>query len=177
MEEGEAEFFIENHAFLLKKGDGIFVPPKLMHWARTKGTVLFHAAVADPLWLISPHNSECFQKYMYPVCSGSWKYAVTFTSEKNWQKEILAQLKFIFSMDEEKIAAKELLIQGTFLLILQKLYDHHLKSFLSMPETICKIVLCLSEPDWQVLQALNPPCNVSQYMTLIFADLLKKSVR
>ena len=73
VEEGEVEFFIENHAFLLKKGDGIFVPPKLMHWARTKGTVLFHAAVADPLWLISPHNSECFQKYMYPVCSGSGK--------------------------------------------------------------------------------------------------------
>ena len=129
VEEGEAEFFIENHAFLLKEGDGIFVPPKLMHWARTKGTVLFHAAVADPLWLISPHNSECFQKYMYPVCGGSWKYAVTFTSEKNWQNEILEQLKFIFSMDEEKIAAKELLIQGTFLMIWQKLYDHHLKSF------------------------------------------------
>ena len=101
----------------------------LLRWARTKGTVLFHAAVADPLWLISPHNSECFQKYMYPVCSGSWKYAVTFTSEKNWHKEILTQLKFIFSMDEEKIAAKELLIQGTFLMIWQKLYDHHLKSF------------------------------------------------
>ena len=42
VEEGDVEFFIENHAFLLKKGDGIFVPPKLMHWARTKGTVLFH---------------------------------------------------------------------------------------------------------------------------------------
>ena len=40
-----------------------------------------------------------------------------------------------------------------------------------MPETICKIDLCLDEPDWQVLQALNLPCNVSQYMTLIFADI------
>lgn len=40
-----------------------------------------------------------------------------------------------------------------------------------MPETICKIVLCLDEPDWQVLQALNLPCNASQYMTLIFADI------
>lgn len=73
VEEGEVEFFIENHAFLLKKGDGIFVPPKLMHWARTKGTVLFHAAVADRYGLFHRITQNAFKNIciLFAVDHGS----------------------------------------------------------------------------------------------------------
>ena len=128
VESGEVEFFIENHSFLLKSGEGILVPPKLMHWARTQKSVLFHAVVVDPLWLCPSQNIESFGRYFQPMCNGSAQYATILTPEQNWQQEILNLLTPIFSMNEEEIVAKELFVQGTLLLIWQKLYDHYLKA-------------------------------------------------
>ncbi len=127
VERGELEFFIENRTFLLKAGEGILVPPKLMHWARTQETVLFHAVVVDPLWLCPSQNVERFGRYFQPMCNGSAQYATKLTHAEVWQQEILALLTPIFFMNEEEIVAKELFIQGTLLLIWQKLYDHSLK--------------------------------------------------
>lgn len=127
VESGELEIFIENHAFSLKAGEGIFIPPMLLHWARACQNVVFHAAVADPLWLVSSYNTEVFHKYIQPICTGSVRYAVALTSREKWQNEILQTLEPIFSMDEEQIAAKELFVQGAFLMIWQQLYDGFLK--------------------------------------------------
>ena len=127
VEKGKLEFFIENRPFLLKSGEGILVPPKLMHWARTQKNVLFHAVVVDPLWLCPSNNAESFRRYFYPMCNGSAQYATRLTHAEVWQQEILALLTPIFLMNEEEIVAKELFVQGTLLLIWQKLYDHSLK--------------------------------------------------
>lgn len=128
VEEGELEFFIENRSFLLKSGEGILVPPKLMHWARTQENVLFHAVVVDPQWLCPSHNAESFRRYFYPMSNGSAQYATILTHAEVWQQEILNLLTPIFFMNEEEIVAKELFVQGTLLLIWQKLYDHYLKA-------------------------------------------------
>lgn len=122
--EGELLFHIEDRSFLLHSGDGIFIPPGLLHYATSNSSVpvSFRAFVFSPELICSSFDTLTYNTYLLPVMHNNLPYALALRSVIPWQETILHYLQQIFREE----TTDELYVRGISLLIWNELYRHHI---------------------------------------------------
>ena len=129
--EGELLFHIEEHSYLLHSGDGIFIPPGLLHYATSNSSepVSFRAFVLSPELIYSSFDTLAYNTYVLPIMHNNLSYALVLSNSVDWQRVVLHYLHRIF----HKETAEELYIRGISLLIWNELYQHHIVKFSTTP--------------------------------------------
>lgn len=125
MEQGDVRFFIESQKLVLHQGDGLFIPPDLIHHAEHEpGTECkFYAIVFSTDMLeesLPPYCKEYFdalrtQKLncIYPI------------TDTDFNRSLRALLPQIFQYFEQDIKTCELTLFGLLLCAWQELYNLH----------------------------------------------------
>lgn len=121
---GKVTFYVENKSFSLKAGEGIFIPPGLLHSATAVGTrqVCFRAFVFSPDFVLSPFETKAYNTYLLPVLRNNLVYATALQKEIDWQRTILDYLSQIFASP----ASDELYFRGLVLQIWHFLFCGHI---------------------------------------------------
>jgi len=129
--EGELLFHIEDRTYFLRAGDGIFIPPGLLHYANSNSTapVSFRAFVLSPDFIFSSLDAYAYNTYVLPVLHNNLSCALALHGSVDWQKLILSHLQQIFAQD----APSELFVRGNLLLLWNELYRHHISSLRTAP--------------------------------------------
>lgn len=122
--EGNLLFHIEECSFLLHSGDGIFIPPGLLHYATSNSSepVSFRAFVFSPELIFSSFETLAYNTYVLPIMHNNLSYALVLHHSVPWHKNILHYLLQIFHSE----TTDELFIRGNSLLIWSELYRHHI---------------------------------------------------
>lgn len=128
IKDGECVFIIEEQEYHLKTGDAIFIPPNLLHMAKSiQGAGCeFYAVVFAPNFLFESYTSQQYMKYMQPFIQNNLRFSLHITPNVLWQEKMLSFLKDSFLISQKEIDLWELEIRGTFLILWQMLYNHHL---------------------------------------------------
>lgn len=127
---GNLLFHIEDRIYLLEAGDGIFIPPGLLHYAEHNGPdpVIFHAFVLSPEFVVSSIDTPSYNKYILPILHNNLCFSTTLCRNIAWQKNVLDQLHSILANDGE------LCTRGRTLLLWDRLYHNHIAPLLlSLP--------------------------------------------
>lgn len=127
---GNLLFHIEDRIYLLEAGDGIFIPPGLLHYAEHNGPdpVIFHAFVLSPEFVVSSIDTPSYNKYILPILHNNLCFSTTLCRNISWQKNVLDQLHSILANDGE------LCTRGRTLLLWDRLYHNHIAPLLlSLP--------------------------------------------
>jgi len=128
IEQGEAIFCIEDQQYHLKEGEAIFIPPNLLHMAKSmneKGCE-FYAVVFSTSFISDSHINPHYSKYVLPALHYNLRCPIHLTSSVSWQNEILIYLRSIHQFSHENIEQWELRMNGFLLIIWQLLYNNHL---------------------------------------------------
>lgn len=126
LEQGLVEFQVENRTFPLHAGEGIFIPPNLIHAAinKTKETLpcCHRAVVFDPGMLERSLPPYC-QKYFAPL--NLWRMDCVHPIQQNNSENtrLLSLLPSIFSLPKPELEQYELSLIGTLFLCWQELYN------------------------------------------------------
>lgn len=130
---GELSFQIEDRTFKLHEGEGIIIPPGLLHTAKNAGNtdISFYALVSSADLLVSSFDTHSYNTYILPVMHNSLQFALVFSQTIPWQKEILDILHTIFFTEHKS----ELAIRGLSLLMWDLLYQNHILK-LEAPKTL-----------------------------------------
>ena len=122
--QGEITVHMEDRSYVLQAGDGIFIPPGLLHYANSRSEIppAFYAFVLSPMFLFPESETYSYNTYVLPVLHNNLAFATVLTEGIDWQKEILTYLNQIIQNQE----AGELYMRGTSLLIWDKLFHHHI---------------------------------------------------
>lgn len=126
LEHGELDFIVEDVCYRLHAGEAVFVPPNLLHTAKSVGSGdgSFQALVFSADLIATPERLALFEKYVRPVLQNPAGFSLHLTGEEAWQQEALADLARIFNQKENG-EAPELLIMGLVQVIWQNLYRNH----------------------------------------------------
>lgn len=124
LHQGKLRFQIEDREFVLQEGDGIFIPPTLLHNAENTGgtEVSFSAFVLSPSFLIADFDTNAYNQYILPVLHNNLHFAVPLRQNVPWQASLLEHLSTIFSTN----TSQELFVRGHALLIWSLLYNYHI---------------------------------------------------
>ncbi len=117
---GQVLFHVEDRCFPLHAGEGIFIPPGLLHHATALGSeqVCFHAFVLAPGFILSPFDTHAYNTYLLPRLHNNLTFATPLKVDIPWQREILGHLQTIFATP----ALDELFLRGITLLLWNQLY-------------------------------------------------------
>lgn len=129
--EGELLFHVEDKSYTLHSGDGIFIPPGVLHYANNNGAapISFRAFVLSPDFIFSSFDTYAYNTYILPIMHNNLSYALVLHSSVDWQERILHCLQQIFSQE----TTSELYVRGISLLIWNELYQHHISKIGSEP--------------------------------------------
>lgn len=129
--QGELIFHIEERSFVLRSGDGIFIPPGLLHYAtgNSSSPVSFRAFVFSPALICSSFDTLTYNTYLLPVMHNNLSCALDLHSSVAWQGNVLHYLEQIFHTKN----ADELYIRGISLLIWNEMYHHHIAKLGTTP--------------------------------------------
>lgn len=130
--EGELYFFIEDARYHIKKGDVMFIPGGLMHYAirvsDTDTACSFDAFVFMPELIMDTLPSYCEHYLDASICNSIAGISHIPNQNKtpinNWQSNISAHLQNIFSYSSTPVEQCELAIRGNLLNIWQLLYNN-----------------------------------------------------
>ena len=122
--DGTVEFHIEDKCFTVHRGECIYIPPKLLHYACNVGStpVSFYAFVLSPDFIVSSFETQLYNTYILPIMHNSLPLALTLTPGIHWQRELLGHLNHILTAT----AATPLYIRGLSLLIWEQFYTNHI---------------------------------------------------
>lgn len=122
LEQGTLLFHVEDQSFELHAGEGVFVPPELIHYAYNIDSVkpIFHAFVLAPDFIISPLDTNRYNTYILPVLHNNLQYVNKLTTDTPWQKDVIQHLESIFSCQGEE----DLQIQAHTLFLWDLLYKN-----------------------------------------------------
>lgn len=125
---GDIIFHIEDQTYQLHSGEGIFIPPKLLHYAVNTGTapISYYAFVLSPSFVLSSFDIRLYNKYILPIMHNNLIFSVPLYNHIEWQKAILTMLNSIFALIDSKGETNELHFRGLTLLIWEQLYQHHI---------------------------------------------------
>ena len=127
---GNLLFHIEDRIYPLEAGDGIFIPPGLLHYAEHNGpeSITFYAFVLSPEFVFPSVDTHSYNKYILPILHNNLCFSTTLCRNIAWQKNVLDQLHSILTSDGE------LCTRGRTLLLWDKLYHNHIAPLLlSLP--------------------------------------------
>lgn len=138
---GEVIFYVEDKKFPLKAGEGIFIPPGLMHQAirNSASSVAFYAFVLSTD-MISSINMYLYNNYILPIRHHNLAYVTTLRSDIDWQNTILHYLQTLFLTSGQN----ELHVLGTTFFIWEQLYKNHIK-FIPTKHNLTKLA-CKLQP-------------------------------
>lgn len=128
LKDGELDFVIEDISYHMKAGEAVFVPPNLLHTARSSasGNGTFWALVFSTDLVAAPDRLAAFQEYVRPVIQNPSAFCLHLTPCTGWQEELLTDLVRLFSQ-KEKRQDSQLLTVGLIQVMWQNLYNFHIK--------------------------------------------------
>lgn len=137
---GDVTFYVEDKYFSLKAGEGIFIPPGLMHQAirNTASPVAFYALVLSTN-VISSYNAYLYNTYILPIRHNNLAYVTTLKSTIDWQNTILHDLQTLFLTSGQN----ELYVLGTTFFMWEQLYQNHIK-FIPVKQNLTKLAYRLA---------------------------------
>ena len=123
--QGHLLFRIEDKSYYLHPGEGIFIPPGLLHSAENLGKtqIQFRAFVLSPDFIISSFDTYFYHQYILPILHNNLPFVLKLQDSVFWQQDILECLNKIFYSS----SMGELGIRGQALLIWEQLFQHHIK--------------------------------------------------
>lgn len=124
---GNAYFVIEDQEYFLQAGDGIMIPPNLLHHAKpfNHGECTFFAIVLSPSFLFDSLSGPHGQKYIQPMLQPQQQGIVPLSPSIAWQGSVLQYLSEVYNLSKGPIEQWELQIHGLLLIVCQLLYNHH----------------------------------------------------
>lgn len=127
---GTVSFYIEEERYLLNAGEGIFIPPGLLHRAEDekKAGCEFHALVFSVSFLSDYFMNLNYAEYLYPVMHYGLRCSLHLKPTVEWHHEILSLLKESFELPLGAQKTWELRLHGMLLIMWQCLYNHHLSA-------------------------------------------------
>lgn len=125
MDEGEMDFFVEDLSVHLKKGEAVFVPPKLLHMADAAGNSpgRFQALIFSTDIIAPVSEASRYQTYVRPVLRKNLPCCICLREEIPWQAQVLSDLRRVFALPERE--DMQLAVEGLIRLIWQQLYQNH----------------------------------------------------
>lgn len=126
LKQGTLSFHVEDQTFELHAGQGVFIPPELIHYAYNTSTVkpIFYAFVLSPDFIVSPLDSNRYNSYILPILHNNLTYVTIFSPETSWHKEILSHLDSIVNCKNEE----DLIVQAHTLLLWDILFKNIIKN-------------------------------------------------
>ncbi len=138
LHQGEIHFQVEDKKFVIKAGQGIFIPPGLLHSAENIGNtpVSFSAFVLSPSFLIADMQSHAYKKYVLPVLHNNLALTLSFCPDLPWQAQLLTHLTSVL----QAVRPTELFVLGHALLLWDLLYTEHISKLGGRPslDTLAK---------------------------------------
>lgn len=126
LEEGCLCFYVENRSFLLEAGEGIFIPPNLIHNAvnRSAETVScrYRAAVFSVDMLEKSLPSYC-QPYFRPLRTARMDCTYPILARSSGNAALLSLLPSLFRLQGDALTQWELSFTGLLFLCWQELYN------------------------------------------------------
>ena len=126
LEQGNLDFQVENHTYMLKAGEGIFIPPSLIHNAfnlTVAGDSCIYRAAVFSVDMLEKSLSPYCRTYFSPLHLRSMDciYPITYENQKNTR--LLSLLPNLFTFQETALERYELAFTGTLFLCWQELYN------------------------------------------------------
>lgn len=123
---GAIEYHVNNHSYILKKGEGLFGNSNTLHSGYMKDgqectylSVTFH-----PRFLYGYENSILQTKYIDFITSNDGWPSLKFEKHVAWHQEILGRIQDIYRLSLEKTADYELQVHILLLQIFGMLYHY-----------------------------------------------------
>ncbi len=131
LEQGSLRFRVEDKEYLLQAGEGIFIPPGLLHYAENDdGTAFsFYALVLSPSFLVGDMETHAYQQYLLPILHNNLHFTLPLRKNEHWKFSILEHLTAIFTSH----APSELFVRGHCLLLWNLLYTNHIAKKTDLP--------------------------------------------
>lgn len=128
IKQGGATFYIEDQEYTLRTGDAIFVPPNLLHMAKSldENACEFYAIVFSHNYLFDTSFNPHYVKYVSPVMNYSLRCPLLLTPAVSWHKDIIETLIKMYELSQYCVDLWELQMQGMLLIIWQSIYNNHL---------------------------------------------------
>ncbi len=125
--EGELYFYVEETRYHIKKGDVLFIPGGLMHYAtrvtENNDACSFDAFVFMPELIMDTLPAYC-EKYLDASMCNSISGTVHIHCKNSWQYKIINHVSNIFELNSTPVEQCELTIRGELLNIWQLLYNN-----------------------------------------------------
>lgn len=124
VEQGSLLFRVEDKSYAIHQGEGIFIPPGLLHSAQNAGNtpICFRAFVLSPDFIVSKFDTNFYHHYLLPILHNNLPYVILLQHNVHWQQMILMHLHTVFYSGD----ITELGIRGQTLLIWEQLYTNHI---------------------------------------------------
>ena len=119
---GRVKFEIEQYAYYIEEGNGIFINSGCLHSATThdsKDSTYICIDIGKNLYLPDPKNIIS-EKYLTPFLDINHIKTIPLNNDISWQKDILTKIISLSQINDEKKFAYELLIQAR---IIEMLHD------------------------------------------------------
>ncbi len=87
IKKGALRLMVPGNTLYLKKGEGIFINSKILHYAEAQDYCVIHSLVFHPS-LIGADNSIFAQKYIYPLTNVQGLAYCLFSSDNRWLMEM-----------------------------------------------------------------------------------------
>lgn len=148
LESGMLEFVIEDACCVLRAGEAMLIPPKLLHHARgvrpegkaardrgrnpeadmpgSEEMGVYRALVFSSDLIAPPMEPVLYQRCVLPVLQNPAGFSLHLAGEIRWHREVLADLERIFEEERRSLEA-ELLVRGLLQVIWQKVYENHIR--------------------------------------------------
>lgn len=124
--QGEVTLYLNEHAYLLKCGSAILIPPFVLHHAEKQEaqSCTHYAFVFCDTYLTSSVPDASYQCYLDKLQNIDLSSIRPITGVNLWEKQFLDALRNLYDCYQKPIKSCELLIHGYFLLICHLLTSH-----------------------------------------------------
>lgn len=135
LEEGEVSFFVEGERYELQAGDGMFIPPQLVHsGVKRKGLCCDYSAVVFSLTDFILRWTTEGNPFALALCSNRNACIVPLSHREENDRVVLGFLSRFRDYRNQPVPSYELRLFGELLICFQELMNHHLSWALSSGE-------------------------------------------
>lgn len=122
VENGEAHCLIGNERIVLRKGQGLFIPPGVIHGYETPNRLVMPTLLFKPE-LIAPEGSALHARYVEPLLLANLSHAV-LTIEVPWQASVLSAIRKLYELAQSNGSTLELDVHAMVCGLWSTLFNH-----------------------------------------------------
>ena len=132
LEKGSLDFYVESEHIFLHAGDGLFIPPGMLHNALrpvNETSICKYSAIVfstEPMERCLPSGAPYFEALTYHRSQSVY----VILSHDNKNKKLLSSIKEILKHRKANPASCELALQGLLFVCWQELYNLHLSNII-----------------------------------------------